>query len=135
MKSLIVLLGCLLISTGVSARRPAVEDFMGVPPESEPVAPAGTEVLVNFADHLDVHKDAPRVVVRPGGAPAEAATGFTLSPWWALLAVFLLPLATWGLVMRRMPTDGALPDNVTQLPARRKVSAVDEHTSQDRKAS
>jgi hypothetical protein len=135
MKSLIVLLGCLLISTGVSARKPAVEDFMGVPPESEPLAPAGTEVLVNFADNLDTLKDAPRVVIRPAGAPAEASTGLSLSPWWALLAVFLMPLATWGLVMRRMPTSGALPDNVTALPARRKVSAAEENGSQDRKAS
>ncbi len=125
MKNLIVLLGCLFLSTEVSARKPAVEDFMGVPPESEPLPPAGTEVLVNFAQDIEGHSISPKVVIRPAAAPVAATdVGVGVSPWWALIAVFLLPLATWGLVMRRMPQAEALPDNVTPLPARRKATAA-----------
>jgi hypothetical protein len=119
------------LTVGAHARKPAVEDFIGIESEASPVNPAGTETLYNFSTEISRFEEAPVevTVVRttPSAiAPQTQPTNWTLSPWWAVAAVLLLPLTAWRLVMRKveeLPT----ADNVTLLAAHRAKKKVEEY--------
>lgn len=99
-----VFLFIVLIATTLTAhaRKPAVEDFVGVEPESYKVTPPGTEVLFNFDQNVQTYQNqAPEFV--------ESAQ----SPWLGVIviAVFItLPVATWfGLRETPAPQSTATP--------------------------
>ena len=121
----------LALTVGAHARKPAVEDFIGIEPETSPVNPAGTEALYNFSTEISKFEAAPVevTVVQANAntvAPQSQANGWSLSPWWAVTAVLLLPLTAWRLVMRKVEE---LPpvDNVTELAIHRSKKKVEDY--------
>lgn len=127
MKSLYVI-ALLALSVGAHARKPAVEDFIGIEPESTPTAPVGTETLYNFGTEISDYKEAPfEVTVIQTNSTAVApvqASGWSFSAWWAVGAVLLLPLAAWRLVMRKVE-ELPVANNVTELAAHRRKKVED----------
>lgn len=137
MKSLIFLvLATLLTLTGAYARKPAVEDFVGVESEHPDVTPEGTEALFNFESDVKQYQgrpaQAPQAVVnqRHSTTPTQQ-TSWPLSAWFGALVVLVLPFITWMLTMRHLKsrqTQAAseLPSNVTQLPSRARTEEKDD---------
>ena len=118
-----------LISFSTEARRPAVEDFVGVEQETPDITPAGTETLFNFSqDVKDFKNQQTQPVVNYKKletlGSALPSQGFSFSVWFAVGFVLALPMITWGamashLKKRQAGLDASLPHNVTELAARR----------------
>lgn len=90
-----IYLFCLLtlVSLSTYARKPAVEDFIGVEPESYKITPPGTEVLYNFEQNVQ--------------ALGLNTTETSQSPWFAFTimgAFILLPAFLWFGMTRNQPT-------------------------------
>ncbi len=123
-----LLLAALVVTTAAHARKPAVEDFVGIEPEAQDATPAGTQVLFDFGK--DVEK-------RMAGKPAETVTVVKTAPaapstpvtqpwpmgvWLGALMALALPFAAWASIHARMRAEIPTPDNVTPLPTRKKAS-------------
>ncbi len=136
---------CLLVTLSLSAawaRKPAVEDFVGVESEQPDLTPEGTHVLFDFEKEVAGHAAKPpqaespesrvTVVRSPAEEPQYTAApvspeAWPLSAWFGALIVLALPVVTWSLTMlqlkRQKRRDAALPSNVTVLKPREKQSA------------
>jgi hypothetical protein len=91
MKSLLLLVALIILSANTHARKPAVEDFVGVEPETYKVTPPGTEVLFDFNQQVQSIQQ-----------PAVE----TQSPWFgvgAIAAFITLPVLLWFGLTRKMP--------------------------------
>lgn len=125
------------------ARKPAVEDFVGIESEQPDLTPAGTHVLFDFEKEVAGHAakspalEAPesRVTVlrSPPQEPQYTAApvspeAWPLSAWFGALVVLAMPIVTWGLTMlqlkRQRRRDVALPSNVTVLKPREQQTAA-----------
>ena len=101
MKSLKVLFCLFLTLTAafsVHARKPAVEDFVGVEPESYSRTPQGTEVLFEFGNTVKAFR--PYESVAPKGAEAAETFWTEWTPIIALLGFLLLPSIMWHGITR-----------------------------------
>lgn len=122
----------LLLGTAVLtpawARKPAVEDFVGVDVDQPEVVPSGMETLVNFDHEVSNFKPVPtKVVVRPqaqAGHPAPAtSTSHSSTFWFGVAFVLCLPMITWGAMARHLRkreaglSASATPSNVIPLSA------------------
>lgn len=98
----------LLLTLMAHARKPAVEDFVGIEPETQNVVPSGTESLYNFADDVkDYQKTGPRqpVVRYTLDQPSMQAPGSTTSSfslWFGIGFVLALPMITWVVMARHL---------------------------------
>ncbi len=133
MKSLIflVLAIVLTLSGAAHARKPAVEDLVGIESETPDVTPEGTEALFNF--QVDVKEfnqktNTPtQAVVQKKNIPSSQQTNgsWPIANWLGVLVVLALPFVTWMLTMRHLKNASTatlpvadLPTNITPLPLR-----------------
>jgi hypothetical protein len=126
------------------ARKPAVEDFVGIESETPDVTPQGTEALFNFEQEVTAHSERPvQPVIRYAEtSKTQSSSQWPLSAWFGIATVLGLPFATWLLTMRHLkkaqttatttaPAAETLPNNVTALPVRART----EEKSDIKKAS
>ncbi|MBY0518625.1 MAG: hypothetical protein K2P81_17070 [Bacteriovoracaceae bacterium] len=133
MKSLIflVLAIVLTLSGAAHARKPAVEDFVGIESETPDVTPEGTEALFNFQDDVKEFAKKPNqpaqaiVQQKNISSPKTTNGSWPIATWLGVLVVLALPFVTWMLTMRHLKTASTtatpvadLPSNVTPLPVR-----------------
>ncbi|MBT4793042.1 MAG: hypothetical protein HON90_15825 [Halobacteriovoraceae bacterium] len=86
----LVLLSIFLISLSTHARKPAVEDFVGVIPESYKPTPQGTEVLFDFNQKIQ------QVEMRKMPLfPQDQSINFW-SSIWGVVALIALPILLWN---------------------------------------
>ncbi len=108
MKNLILLISLLVISFTASARKPAVEDFVGVEPETYKATPPGTEVLFNFDQNVQEFQDQ---------KPQNAVDNTAQPPWMGLVvfgAFLVLPSLMWfALAGKQKKTTAVANTNAT----------------------
>jgi hypothetical protein len=78
------------ISFSASARKPAVEDFVGVVPETYKVTPKGTEVIFDFGNKIE-------------NIQKTKQSQLETSSWSAIIGLsffLLLPFLTWTFITR-----------------------------------
>lgn len=125
---LILSLG-ILTSLSVSARKPAVEDFVGVIPESYQETPKGTEVLFDFSKK--VHKVANNKLKKT----------ISNSDWtglFGLATIISLPLIMWVFITRSA-THPTAPEQTQSTPVtvastdstRNNISNLDDYRNVD----
>ena len=99
MKNLLLVLLFSLVTLSTYARKPAVEDFIGVEPESYKTTPPGTETLFNFEQNVQAL------------APESFAEGATFqSSWFGLVVIgafILLPAFMWFGLTRNNPQESS----------------------------
>lgn len=130
----------LALSLTAVARRPAVEDFVGVESETPDVTPTGAETLYNFSQEVqDFQTDGPRVVVRHPRAVSEmplAAVSSATPLWFGAAFVLCLPMITWLVMARHLKqrearAAAATASNVTDLAARRAEKQAQDSSSDE----
>ncbi len=99
MKILLILSLCCVVSFSSWARKPAVEDFVGIETPEPEVIPQGTEALFNFDKDI-AQKDLPRkaVIKNIEHVPVANFEEKSTFPWaglMGLLTLLALPLASW----------------------------------------
>lgn len=125
MKSLSLTVFALLLGLPHAlARKPAVEDFVGIEPEQVDTTPPATQALYNFEKEISayqakpqaviVHKTMPRVMPKASSAPAESFDGLL---WAGAFFVLCLPGMTWLMMARRLRARAVSAEIVT-LPVR-----------------
>jgi len=124
----------IITCSGIHARGPAVEDFVGIDIEEQDLTPSGTHALFNFEAELSgaATTSAPTQAVITKTQLKAASSSSETSPWsqWlGVLVILSLPVVTWSLTMRHLnktkDTAEALPDNVTLFPTKvRETSEV-----------
>lgn len=127
---LTILLLSLLVSIPSHARKPAVEDFVGVEPESYKVVPKGAEVLFDFGNKVKANQNKANV--------NDDHQKNNQTSMIALSLFLLLPSLMWFSLTRNQtlqkhetPTQAnQLPDNVTRLDEFKETS-----DDRDKKAS
>lgn len=90
MKMTILFLFTTLFISTAQARKPAVEDFVGIEPESYKVTPKGTEVVFDFGNKLES--------ITKEQLEPEVSPNSELSPYFeifAFLAFLALPMFMW----------------------------------------
>jgi len=145
MKLLLLTLVAVLALPLAHARKPAVEDFVGIESETPDVTPQGTEALFNFEKDVTAHAQRPiEPVIRRQQASTTTTSSWPVTAWFGIATVLALPFITWLLTMRHLkqaqtaatasaPSAEVLPDNVTALPVR--SQKVEEEKSGIKKAS
>lgn len=94
MKSVLIILFTLCLTQFAQARKPAVEDFVGVEPETYKSTPPGTEVLFNFEKNVQQYKD------------QKTEELSTQSPWFGvgvMVAFIALPFMMWYGLKQQTP--------------------------------
>ena len=121
---------CLLMLTlTVEARKPAVEDFVGIESTTPDIIPSGTEAMFNFNKEVTAYaKDGPsQPVVRymkeqPKMESPTASTG-SFSLWFGIGFVLALPMITWAVMSQHLKARDAVRPaataTVTDLASRR----------------
>ena len=110
-KSISILFVTLLLAPGAFARKPAVEDFVGVEPESYVAPSQGTEVLFDF------------------GNTVQAITTENTSQWgqwmpvFVLISFMLLPMVVWFGITRTENKN----NEQTQEPAHQNVARLSDY--------
>lgn len=95
MKNLWLICLLCLVSLSTYARKPAVEDFIGVEPESYKTTPPGTEVLYNFEQNVQAF-----------GQDNIQGQGSAQSPWFGIFVIgafVFLPAFMWFGMTRNAP--------------------------------
>ena len=119
MKNLWLLCLLSLVSLSTYARKPAVEDFIGVEPESYKTTPPGTEVLYNFEQNVQAFG-------QDNFNPQESFQ----SPWigvFAIGAFIFLPALMWFGMTRNTPQ----PDSIQETSAESTPSGNNVHVLED----
>lgn len=134
-----------MLSLSVAARKPAVEDFVGIESETPDTTPSGTESLFNFSSEVkEFQKGRPQQpVVRYAQqqaplAPATPSTSMAL--WLGIFFVLGLPMLTWAVMAthlkkREQALAGTGLDNVTDLAAKRAEKQAQTNSDDIKKAS
>lgn len=81
MRSLLLILTTLLITSSAFARKPAVEDFVGVESESYSTTTPGSEVLFNFNNNMNEQ--------------ASATSGSKIFTYLFIISFVSLPFFMW----------------------------------------
>lgn len=102
MKIAILVTLTFLISLQLQARKPAVEDFVGVEPETYQATPKGTEVLFNFENQLKQQSN-----------NQSKLSELTMHSNWfgvfALAAFIGLPFMMWYFISRSVKNENHVP--------------------------
>jgi hypothetical protein len=97
MTKYLVLLVCLSSLSFSWARKPAVEDFVGIENQDPEVIPQGTEALFNFDQQLDGHQNNKAVIKKVEYVKTKALEGheYPIAGILGLLTLLALPVTSW----------------------------------------
>lgn len=116
--------------TLAQARKPAVEDFVGIEVEESKVAPQGTESLYNLEQDLnqiETSKNKPQLKPQKKTQESNSWSGMTLFG----ITVFLgLPLVVWYLVMSHFKKKASI-ENASNIAVLEKYRQEREKKSEE----
>ncbi len=93
----------MILSLAVEARKPAVEDFVGIDMEHPEATPQGTETLFNFEKDIKDYKSEPNAPAKLGSPQTGAANSpFSLKNILTVTFIFGLPALIWFLIMQNL---------------------------------
>lgn len=128
MKSIIVILSFGLILSSAFARKPAVEDFVGVESESYEVTSPGSEVLFNFDNSIT--------------STNEETSGSTIFTYMFIAAFLALPFMMWfGLTRSQKSLKTSVESTISVTTFTKTASVNDnveylsDYKNEDKKAS
>lgn len=129
MKSLIIILSFGLLLSSAFARKPAVEDFVGVESESYEVTSPGSEVLYNFDNSIT--------------STTAETSGSTVFTYMFIASFMALPFMMWfGLTRSQkslkstiQPTVSVTSYTATSSASHENVEYLSDYKNDDKKAS
>lgn len=128
MKSIIVILSFGLILSSAFARKPAVEDFVGVESESYEVTSPGSEVLFNFDNSIT--------------STNEETSGSTIFTYMFIAAFLALPFMMWFGLTRSQKSLKTSAESTISVTTFTKTASVNDNVeylsdykNEDKKAS
>lgn len=129
MKSLIIILSFGLLLSSAFARKPAVEDFVGVESESYEVTSPGSEVLFNFDNSIT--------------STTAETSGSTVFTYMFIASFLALPFMMWfGLTRSQKPLKSTIQPTVsvtsyttTSSASHKNVEYLSDYKNDDKKAS
>jgi hypothetical protein len=105
MKFINLILFSFIFSLHAQARKPAVEEFVGVIPENYQVTPKGTEVLFNFKKELKEKSQN-----NPDNHIFQSSTSLSSAGTYGLLMFITLPFLMWYGLTRTTHKDRAVSE-------------------------
>lgn len=126
-----VLIFNFISTTTVFARKPAVEDFVGVESQDYSQTPPGTEVLFNFTEGIEqMNTD------KPLDSSTNTSQAFA---WFAIFSFIALPFLMWFGITKKQTSEQAtqsvkkVPSDKTLIRTEPNVAKLEDYRNEENK--